>query len=230
MMPAFVIRTSRRPKRSIAASTSVRAPASVATSLVSAIASPPAATISSVTVAAGPASAPSPRIEPPRSLTTTRAPRSASRRAYARPMPRPAPVITATRPSKLCSSTRGPRVLYRPVNILLAPAADTGASSGSGTVDPTGRRAPTQPEVEGPARHDRRHLGAGVRAAGLPRHRDLGAVRRERRGQGRLLLLHRLQGGAARGDPRPRHGRGDGRRGPRRGCGRIPVGAAGVAG
>ena len=46
-----------------------------ATSLVSAIATPPAATISAATVDAGPASAPTPCIEPPRSLTTTRAPR-----------------------------------------------------------------------------------------------------------------------------------------------------------
>ena len=48
----------------------------VDTSLVSAIATPPAATISAATVDAGPASAPTPCIEPPRSLTTTRAPRA----------------------------------------------------------------------------------------------------------------------------------------------------------
>ena len=50
--------------------------------------------------AAGPASVPSPSIDPPRSFTTTLAPRAASKRAYARPMPRPAPVTMATRPSK----------------------------------------------------------------------------------------------------------------------------------
>ena len=41
-------------------------------------------------------------------MTTTAAPRRASRSAWARPMPRPAPVTIATRPSKLCSSTPGP--------------------------------------------------------------------------------------------------------------------------
>ena len=56
-------------------------PATVATSLSSAIAAPPAATISSATRDATPASAPTPSIDPPRSLTTTLAPRSASSRA-----------------------------------------------------------------------------------------------------------------------------------------------------
>ena len=46
MMPALLTRTSMRPNCSTAASTSACAPAAVATSLVSAIASPPAATIS----------------------------------------------------------------------------------------------------------------------------------------------------------------------------------------
>ena len=46
----------------------------------------------------------SPAIEPPRSLTTTLAPRSASSMAWARPMPRPAPVTTATRPSNVSGS------------------------------------------------------------------------------------------------------------------------------
>ena len=45
-----------RPNRSTAASTSACAPAAVATSLVSAIAAPPAATISAATADAGPAS------------------------------------------------------------------------------------------------------------------------------------------------------------------------------
>ena len=105
MMPALLTRMSRRPNCSTAVSTSACAPAVVATSLVSATAAPPAATISAATSDAGPASAPTPSIEPPRSLTTTLAPRSASRSACARPMPRPAPVTTATRPSKLCSFT-----------------------------------------------------------------------------------------------------------------------------
>ncbi len=49
MMPALLIRMSRRPNCSTAASTSACAPASVATSFVSAIAAPPAATISAAT-------------------------------------------------------------------------------------------------------------------------------------------------------------------------------------
>ena len=52
-----------------------------------------------------PASAPRPSMVPPRSLTTTLAPRAASSRAWARPIPRPAPVTIATRPSKLCQFT-----------------------------------------------------------------------------------------------------------------------------
>src|SRR5438309_4383805 len=103
-MPALLIKTSTRPNRSTAASTSACAPGGVATSLVSAMAAPPAATISEATADAGSASVPSPSIEPPRSLTTTLAPRSPSSSAYARPMPRPAPVTTATRPSKLRDS------------------------------------------------------------------------------------------------------------------------------
>ena len=60
---------------------SASAPVAVAMSLVSAIAAPPAALISATTDDAGAASAPTPYLEPPRSLTTTRAPREARRRA-----------------------------------------------------------------------------------------------------------------------------------------------------
>src|SRR5262249_33219915 len=80
-------------------------PSGVATLLPSATAAPPAATISAATSAAGAASAPSPSIDPPRSFTTTLAPRAASRSACARPIPRPAPVTTATRPSNRYSLT-----------------------------------------------------------------------------------------------------------------------------
>src|SRR5262249_20417075 len=52
------------------------------------------------TSCAGPSSAPSPAIEPPRSLTTTRAPARARASACSRPMPRPAPVTIATLPSR----------------------------------------------------------------------------------------------------------------------------------
>jgi hypothetical protein len=94
----------RRPNEHTAASISTWPPSGVDTSLASAIAEPPSATISATTSAAGAAaSAPDPGIDPTRSLTTTWAPPAASRRAWARPMPRPAPVTTATRPSKRCS-------------------------------------------------------------------------------------------------------------------------------
>src|SRR5204863_10035562 len=43
---------------------------------------------------------PSPMNEPPRSLTTTLAPRDAKKVAYAFPRPPPAPVTTTVRPSK----------------------------------------------------------------------------------------------------------------------------------
>src|SRR5262249_50374254 len=67
-------------------------------------ASPPAAVISCATASAALASAPSPVRLPPRSFTTTRAPRAASASAWARPRPWAAPVTTATRPSSRSSS------------------------------------------------------------------------------------------------------------------------------
>ena len=63
----------------------------------------------------------------------------------------------------------------------------------------------------------------------LPRHRHRGAVRGQRLRQGRVLLLHRLEGGAPRRDPRPGDGRGDARCRPRRRGRRVAVGAAGDA-
>ena len=78
------------------------------------------------------------------------------------------------------------------------------------------RRAPTQREVEGASRRDHRHLGAGLRATRLPRHGHRGAVHGQRSRQGRLLSLHRVEGGAARRDPRSGDGRGDARRRSRR--------------
>ena len=56
--------------------------------------------ISSTTRSAARLDDPSPVAEPPKSLTTTLAPRAASSSAYVRPRPLPAPVTTATRPSK----------------------------------------------------------------------------------------------------------------------------------
>ena len=127
MMPALLIRMSMRPKCSTAASTSACAPAGVATSLVSAIAAPPAATISAATGR---------RRFGVRALALHRAAEVVDddagapvgeESAWARPMPRPAPVTTATRPSKLCSSTRTPFQpdgVYRPVTIASGSCRD----------------------------------------------------------------------------------------------------------
>src|SRR5690606_4506205 len=57
------------------------------------------------TSAARSCSTPSPDRDVPMSFTTTFAPRRPSSRAWARPRPPPAPVTTATRPSKLGSTT-----------------------------------------------------------------------------------------------------------------------------
>src|SRR5262249_19395770 len=85
-----------------------------------ATASPPAATISSTTSRAGPASSPVPSRATPRSLTTTRAPSRANASACSRPMPRAAPVTMTIRPSQM------------PV---------TGANPTGGLPEPTMRRA-----------------------------------------------------------------------------------------
>ena len=212
MMPALLTRMSRRPNRSTAASTSACAPAGVATSLVSAIASPPAATISAATAAAGPASAPSPSIEPPRSLTTTLAPALGEQQrvgpadaASRAGDDRDAPVEADARSPRHPSCTDRSLSACRP-RVPSEPMPRTAASD-----EPRAQR-----EVEGASRRDHRHLGAGLRAAGLPRHRHRRAVRGQRSRQGRVLPLHRVEGGAPRRDPRPGDGRGDARRRSRR--------------
>src|SRR5580704_3490964 len=96
-MPALLTSTCRSPNASTAESIRRLAPSQSATSSWLAIASPPAATISSTTCWAGVASSPLPSAAPPRSLTTSLAPSAANSRACSRPIPRPAPVITATR-------------------------------------------------------------------------------------------------------------------------------------
>ncbi len=78
MMPALLTTMSTRPNRLSAVSMIAAAPSSVDTSFVSPTARPPAATISSATVRAGVASVPTPSFDPPRSFTTTLAPRAAS--------------------------------------------------------------------------------------------------------------------------------------------------------
>ena len=98
---ALATTTSSRPHSSIACSVRLAAPARVATNSVFATASPPACRISSTTDWANPGSLPPPNGCPPRSLTTIRAPRSASSSASQPPMPPPAPVTMMTSPSKL---------------------------------------------------------------------------------------------------------------------------------
>src|SRR5829696_176327 len=70
------------------------------------MASPPAALISSTTIWAAVVALPVPSTEPPRSFTTTRAPRRASSSACERPRPPPAPVTIATLPSNPRSAMR----------------------------------------------------------------------------------------------------------------------------
>src|SRR5579875_2532075 len=125
-MPALLMTMSTRPKWSTAVCTMASPPSTVATLWVSATASPPASVISFTTDAAGPSSCPSPWRLPPTSLTTTRAPRDASRRAWARPRPPPAPVITATLPSKPISAGISRR--YPPARPSGQPGLATSAS------------------------------------------------------------------------------------------------------
>ena len=131
MMPALLTRMSTRPNRSTAASTSASAPAAVATSLVSAIAAPPASTISAATVDAGPASAPVPSMDPPRSFTTTLGAPVGEQPGVGPADAAPGagddrdPPLEAVARSMHRPSSRPP--LYRPVTILLAPNLDAGA-------------------------------------------------------------------------------------------------------
>lgn len=80
-MPALLITASSRPNVLVAASTIAAAPSGVSTESCAATAVPPALRISSTTASATDASAPTPFIELPMSLTTTWAPRRARSRA-----------------------------------------------------------------------------------------------------------------------------------------------------
>src|SRR6202167_3084913 len=95
-MPALLTTTWRSPNAETAWSTIAFAPSNELTLSVLATAWPPAAVISSTTDCAAEMSAPEPSTAPPRSLTTTLAPREANKRACSRPIPRPAPVMIAT--------------------------------------------------------------------------------------------------------------------------------------
>src|SRR4051794_5663200 len=115
-MPALLIRTSRPPKLSMAVFTKRSAPSHVEMSSPLATASPPIALISFTTSSAGPVvGVPDPSISPPRSLTTTLAPCSASISACSRPMPRPAPVTMHTRPSHIPATDASPGFDWRHV-------------------------------------------------------------------------------------------------------------------
>src|SRR3954453_20000526 len=100
-MPALAHNRSTLPHSLVARSTIAVTCSKFETSAPSAIAVPPAFLISSTTVSAGDSEPPVPSRAPPKSLTTTFAPRLASPSACARPRPLPAPVTMATRPSNL---------------------------------------------------------------------------------------------------------------------------------
>src|SRR3954471_20703592 len=100
-MPALAQSRSTLPHSLVARWTMAVTCSKFETSASSAIAVPPALRISSTTVSAGESEPPVPSRAPPKSLTTTFAPRLASPSACARPRPLPAPVTIATRPSNL---------------------------------------------------------------------------------------------------------------------------------
>src|SRR3954466_9770770 len=100
-MPALAQSRSTLPHSLVARSTMAVTCSKFETSAPSAIATPPALRISSTTVSAGVSDPPLPSRAPPKSLTTTLAPRLASPSACVRPSPLPAPVTMATRPSNL---------------------------------------------------------------------------------------------------------------------------------
>src|SRR5581483_11924925 len=229
-MPALLMTMSTRPKASSAVLTMASAPSGEATLLPSATAAPPRASISSTTFWAGPADAPVPSTAPPRSLTTTWAPRDASRRACSRPSPPPAPVMTATLPSKPTSDMQSSSrpALYLPSARIRGgdgpvtnnPAlgwGETAPKATATTVD--GRERSPAGQREPPSRgHPRRRPGA-VPEAGVPlgrrgRHRHRRRHLRARRlpplpGQelpagGPVRLDHRAHAARRRGDPEDR--------------------------
>src|SRR6266478_8287200 len=107
-MPALAQSRSTLPHSLVARSTIALTCSKSETSAPSAIATPPALRISSTTVSAGVSDPPEPSRAPPKSLTTTFAPRLASPIACARPRPLPAPVTMATRPSNLIVMSKIP--------------------------------------------------------------------------------------------------------------------------
>ena len=115
--------------------------------------------------------------------------------------------------STSCSSrTTRPKDCVRSPRSARPSGRDADAATPPSTVVPDDqrrhRRLQAQREVEGTARRDHRHVGDGVRPERLPRHRHRRALRGQRLRQGRVLLLHRLEGRAPRRHPRPGDGRG----------------------
>ena len=169
---------------------------------------------------AGPASAPSPSIEPPRSLTTTLAPRSREQQrvgaadAAARAGDdRDAPLEAV--PVHVRSACRG---VYRPVTLHLGPRLDREPVSRPLLVVRPHRRHHAQPPrgpQRGRSRDGARPRGRGRPARGRPRRLGRGAVRQHRRS------------GAARSSAPAPTSRSSGRRVPRR---RSTPSAAGSAG
>src|SRR5260370_30026142 len=129
-MPALAHRRSTLPHSFVARSTIAVTCPNFEMSAPSAIAVPPALRISSTTVSAGVSDPPVPSRAPPKSLTTTLAPRLASPSACSRPRPLPAPVTIATRPSNLIAMSYDSLVLlpFSPCGRRWREAPDEGFS------------------------------------------------------------------------------------------------------
>src|SRR6187399_2550711 len=127
-MPALAHSRSTLPHSLVARSTIALTCSKFETSALSAIAVPPALRISSTTASAGVSDPPVPSRAPPKSLTTTLAPRLASPSACARPRPLPAPVTIATRPSNLIAMRSFPFFFPSPLGRRWREAPDEGFS------------------------------------------------------------------------------------------------------
>ena len=100
------------------------------------------------------------------------------------------------------------------------PVMETGTQTGGQTGGQTSGDVTTQRQVAPAARRDHRPVGHDHRPARVPRHEHDRALRGQPARQGCALLLHRVEGGAARRHPRPGDGRGAPRRRPRPAAGR----------
>src|SRR6476659_8373500 len=127
-MPALAQSRSTLRHSLVARSTIALTCSKLETSAPSAIATPPLFRISSTTVSAGVSDPPVPSRAPPKSLTTTLAPRLASPSACALPRPLPAPVTMATRPSNLIAIVLPFFLLPLREKVARASAPDEGLS------------------------------------------------------------------------------------------------------